>query len=118
MLVNFSGSMASCFQAKFGKYTSAVRLLIVNLPLPARRNTRATDSLRRPVPWNQVFEVAGDSVLNCPPDPWWPLERADNTANQRLILSKTQRLADSLGVACADHVEEQLSAETLSPQAL
>ena len=45
-----SGSVASCFHAKFGKYCSAVRPFTVNLPEPARRKTRATDSLRRPVP--------------------------------------------------------------------
>src|ERR1700732_4201157 len=67
-LVNFNGSMASCFQAKFGKYCSTVRLLMVNLPDPARRNTRATDSLRGPVPRNQFVPAMGVPVeLNDPP---------------------------------------------------
>src|ERR1700741_4166246 len=62
MLVNFSGSMASCFQAKFGKYWSTVRLFTVNLPEPARKNTRAMDSLRRPVPRNQFAPAMGVPV--------------------------------------------------------
>src|ERR1700758_5385031 len=67
--VNFSGSSASCFHAKFGKYCSAVRPFTENLPEPARKNTRAMDSLRRPVPRNQDFEPAmGVPVeLNVPP---------------------------------------------------
>src|SRR5260370_1380370 len=67
-LVNFNGSVASCFHAKFGKYCSTVRLLIVNLPEPARKNTRAIDSLRRPVPRNQFVPAMGVPVeLNAPP---------------------------------------------------
>src|SRR5712671_3393621 len=60
--------MASCFQAKFGKESSTVRLFTVNLPEPARRNTRAIDSLRRPVPRNQFVPAMGVPVeLNDPP---------------------------------------------------
>src|SRR5450432_78040 len=68
-LVNFNGSVASCFHAKFGKYCSAVRPFTVNLPEPARRNTRATDSLRRPVPRIHVcLPMMGEPVeLNVPP---------------------------------------------------
>src|ERR1700693_4259287 len=68
-LVNFSGSVALCFQATFGKYSSAVLPLILNLPEPARRKTRATDSLRRPVPRIQVcLPARGEPVeLNVPP---------------------------------------------------
>src|SRR6266478_2653515 len=67
-LVNFNGSVASYFHAKFGKYCSTVRLLIVNLPEPARKNTRAIDSLRRPVPRNQFVPAMGVPVeLNAPP---------------------------------------------------
>src|ERR1700675_4429612 len=68
-LVNLSGSVALCFQATFGKYSSAVLPLILNLPEPARRNTRATDSLRRPVPRIQVcLPMRGEPVeLNVPP---------------------------------------------------
>jgi hypothetical protein len=40
----------------------------VNLPDPARRNTRAIDSLRRPVPRNQELPPRGDALeLNVPP---------------------------------------------------
>src|SRR6201993_5464426 len=68
MLVNLSGWVASCFHAKFGKYCSTVRLLTVNLPEPARKNTRAMDSLRRPVPRNQFVPAMGVPVeLNDPP---------------------------------------------------
>src|SRR5260221_2639835 len=68
MFVNFSGSVASCFHAKFGKYCSTVRLFTVNLPEPARKNTRAMDSLRRPVPRNQFVPAMGVPVeLNDPP---------------------------------------------------
>src|SRR5690242_21185000 len=67
-LVNFSGSVASCFHAKFGKYCSTVRLFTVNLPEPARKNTRAMDSLRRPVPRNQFVPAMGvPEELNDPP---------------------------------------------------
>src|ERR1700719_2886950 len=67
--VNFSGSSASCFHAKFGKYYSAVRPLSVDLPEPARRNTRAIDSFRRPVPRNQdsVPAMGVPVELNVPP---------------------------------------------------
>src|ERR1700730_5945540 len=67
--VNFSGSVASCFHATFGKYSSAVLPFTLNLPEPARRKTRATDSLRRPVPRIQVcLPMRGELVeLNVPP---------------------------------------------------
>src|SRR5262249_31596727 len=68
-LVNLSGSVASCFHAKLVKYTSTGRPFTVNLPPPGRKNTRATDSLRRPVPWNHVLlsETGIPAVLNTPP---------------------------------------------------
>jgi hypothetical protein len=41
---------------------------MVNLPDPARKNTRAIDSLRRPVPRNQFVPAMGVPVeLNDPP---------------------------------------------------
>src|SRR5277367_2422506 len=68
-LVNLSAWVASCFHAWFGKYCSVVRPFTVNLPLPARKNTRATDSLRRPVPMIQTLvPCSGETVvLNVPP---------------------------------------------------
>src|ERR1700688_890793 len=68
-LLNYSGSVALCFHATFGKYSSAVLPFILNLPEPARRKTRATDSLRRPVPRIQVcLPMRGEPVeLNVPP---------------------------------------------------
>src|SRR5260370_21967139 len=66
-LVNFNGSVASCFHAKLGKYSSTVRLLIVNLPQPARKNTRAIDSLRPPLPRNQFVPPLRRPVELKPP---------------------------------------------------
>src|SRR5713226_3813424 len=48
--VNFIGSTARLRQLTLRKYSSAVRPLMEIFPEPNVRNTRATDSLRRPVP--------------------------------------------------------------------
>ena len=63
-----------------GNTDPAVRPLTVNLPEPARRNTRATDSLRRPVP--RIHD-------SCP--------RGANQSNSTFLLIQTtqMRTADS-----------------------
>ena len=43
-----SGSLMSCWCTLFGKYSSSVRPLTVNLPVPGTIRTRAIASLRRP----------------------------------------------------------------------
>src|SRR5438270_5810583 len=84
-LVNLSGSMASCFHAKFGKYCSTDRLFTVNLPDPARRKTHAMDSLRRPVPRNQFVPDVGEALeLNIPP--------SDTDTGPKLPGRRTSRL--------------------------
>ncbi len=45
-----SGWRMIIFSMSLGKYSSMLRLLIVMLPLPGLRYTRAVDVLRRPVP--------------------------------------------------------------------
>src|SRR5262249_30935196 len=82
--VNFTGSVASCFHAKFGKYCSIGRPFTVNLPEPGRTNTRAMDSLRRPVPWNQVLLDA--SALKTSSQKYFQLNsRKDSTADSMAI---------------------------------
>src|ERR1700704_3350917 len=80
MFENLTGSVASCFHAKFGKYWSTVRPFTVNLPEPGRRNTRAMDSLRRPVPRNQVLLDA--SELKLPPHQTSETSKTEKTCLQ------------------------------------
>src|SRR5260370_18646289 len=67
---------------------------MVNLPLPGRRNTRATDSLRRPVPRNQVCVPAKGVPVepNVPPnDGWLPRSHLDTTPQGSKFLCRCVR---------------------------
>src|SRR6267154_2574021 len=87
----FLRSEARSSGLKFGKYCSTVRLFTVNLPEPARRNTRAIDSLRRPVPRNQLVPAMGVPVeLNAPPQ-LSTAPRCSGPATSRFGLLPTRR---------------------------
>src|SRR5438128_1982608 len=103
--VNFTGSVASCFHAKFGKYCSTGRPFTVNLPEPGRTKTRAMDSLRRPVPWNQVLlngVLLDASELKTPPRQTSKIQKFKKACPQTTWPSsakkflQTSRPADSL----------------------
>src|SRR5712664_120035 len=107
MFVNFSGSTASCFHAWFGKYCSTVRRLIVNFPVPARRKTRATDSLRRPVPRNHACDPARGVPVepNVPPQ----TQRHQHTSS----VDSSPQLHNAWLPAKAPLRKEQLRAEKI-----
>src|SRR4051812_34775618 len=57
-----NGSLIACWWTLFGKYSSSVRPLSFQVPVPGTSRTRTTASLRRPVVWISPRSAGGAAI--------------------------------------------------------